>query len=54
MITDKDYYEKGTAEQIYVDYENIVNVVKKGNRVFVDDGLISLIAEEIGKHVLKA
>lgn len=48
LTTVKDFYEKGNVNKVYVDYANIVNVVKKGNRVFVDDGLMSLIVDEIG------
>lgn len=48
LTTDKDWYEKCCEECIYLDYDNITKVVKPTNRVFVDDGLISLIAKEIG------
>lgn len=48
LTTDKSWYEKCTAECIYLDYVNITKVVKPSNRIFVDDGLISLIAKEIG------
>lgn len=51
LTTSKDFYEKGTASKVYVDYTNIVNVIKKGHRVFVDDGLMSLIVDEIGMHL---
>lgn len=47
LTTNKNYAEKGNKDMIYVDYANIVNVVKPNNRVFVDDGLISLIVKEI-------
>lgn len=47
LSTNKEYAEKGNAKTVYVDYSNIVNVVKKNNRVFVDDGLVSLIVDEV-------
>lgn len=47
LTTDKAFMEKGTAAIVWVDYENITNVVKAGNRIFIDDGLISIICEEV-------
>lgn len=47
FTTDKAYETKGTKDCIYVDYDNIQKVVKPGNRIYVDDGLISLIVENI-------
>ncbi|XP_037909556.1 pyruvate kinase-like isoform X2 [Hermetia illucens] len=52
LTTNKAYAEKGNVDIVYVDYDNIVNVVKPGNRVFVDDGLISLIVTEIAGDTL--
>jgi len=48
LTTDKAFENSGNEKQIYVDYANIVKVVKVNNRVFVDDGLISLIVKKIG------
>lgn len=42
--------EKGNANVVYVDYENISNVLKVGSRVFVDDGLISLIVTAVSTY----
>ncbi|CAH1373691.1 unnamed protein product [Tenebrio molitor] len=52
LTTDKAYYEKGNAGIIYVDYDNIQKVVQVGNRIFIDDGLISLICTSIQGSVL--
>lgn len=47
LTIDNAFAEKGSGQQVFVDYANIINVVKKGNRVFVDDGLISLIVTDV-------
>jgi len=52
LSTNKEYAEKGNEKVVFVDYANIVNVVKKNNRVFVDDGLISLIVNEVTPDTL--
>ncbi|XP_063706535.1 pyruvate kinase-like isoform X2 [Culicoides brevitarsis] len=45
LTTNKDAENDGSKDQVYVDYKNITNVVQPGNRIFVDDGLISLICK---------
>ena len=49
LTTKTEFYEQCSKDMLYLDYINITKVVKPGNRVFVDDGLISLIANEIGE-----
>ncbi|XP_063533024.1 pyruvate kinase-like isoform X2 [Cydia strobilella] len=39
--------EKGNGSAVFVDYKNITNVVKPGNRIFIDDGLISIICQSV-------
>ena len=48
VSTNAEYSEKGSAEVIFVDYANIVKVVVINSRIFIDDGLISIIVKEIG------
>jgi len=52
VSTNPEYSEKGSAEVIYLDYANIVKVVVKNTRIFIDDGLISIIVKEIGADFL--
>ena len=42
-----EFAESCTTENIYVDYANITKVVKAGDRIFVDDGLISLKVQSV-------
>jgi pyruvate kinase len=50
LTTDDAFMEKCTKEVVWVDYKNIVKVIVPGKRIFIDDGLISVVATEIGNH----
>ncbi|EJW81410.1 pyruvate kinase, partial [Wuchereria bancrofti] len=47
LTTDPSMENAGTAQNIFVDYKNITKVLSVGSRVFIDDGLISLIVNSI-------
>lgn len=51
LTTDTALTDKGNKDCIFVDYTNIVKVVQVGSKIFVDDGLISLIVVEIGEFI---
>ncbi|XP_043238499.1 pyruvate kinase-like [Amphibalanus amphitrite] len=53
VTTDKAFAEKCSKDTLYVDYDNITKVIKAGSRIFVDDGLISLQAEEVSGNKIK-
>ena len=50
LTTDDKYKEACTKEHIWVDYKNITNVLPVGNRIFIDDGLLSIKAQEVGRR----
>ncbi|VDK46641.1 unnamed protein product, partial [Cylicostephanus goldi] len=50
LSTDKGVEKSGTSTILYVDYENLPRVVEKGSRIFIDDGLISLLVEEVNEN----
>ena len=52
LTTDPAFKEKCTAEKLYLDYVNITKVMKPGKRIFIDDGLISVVAKEIGDNFI--
>uniref|UniRef100_A0A6P4EEM9 Pyruvate kinase n=2 Tax=Drosophila rhopaloa TaxID=1041015 RepID=A0A6P4EEM9_DRORH len=46
LSTKKELEANCTKEKIYVDYQRLPSVVKPGNLIFVDDGLIALMVKE--------
>ena len=52
-VNEKDH-DGGTSEMFYIDYANIVKVIKKGDTIFIDDGLIALEVETIGNDYIDA
>merc|ERR1719454_221127 len=45
--TDDAWKEKCDGENLYMDYKNITKVMKEGDTIFVDDGLIALKVSSI-------
>lgn len=48
ITTDDQYRNKCSKDVLWVDYKNIAKVLSPGKRIFIDDGLISVVAKEIG------
>ncbi|KAK2156518.1 hypothetical protein LSH36_211g02050 [Paralvinella palmiformis] len=53
ITTDDQYKELCTESLVWVDYKNIVHVLDVDKKVYIDDGLISLIVKEMGKDFLR-
>eukprot|EP00914_Ancora_sagittata_P029584 GHVO01058599.1.p1 GENE.GHVO01058599.1~~GHVO01058599.1.p1 ORF type:complete len:543 (+),score=83.15 GHVO01058599.1:148-1629(+) len=53
LTTDNKYMELCDEDNLWVDYKNIVHVIDVGKKIYVDDGLISLIVREKGSNFLK-
>lgn len=49
LTTDKRFKMACTDRLVYVDYENIVTAIRKGDGIYLDDGLILLSAQEVGE-----
>lgn len=48
LSINRDLYDKGNKEAVYVDYSNIINLTKTGDRLFIDDGKLLLHIMEVG------
>ena len=48
IVTNEKFMEECTAENLWVDYKNIVKVLSPGKKIYIDDGLISVIVREVG------
>uniref|UniRef100_A0A0N5BRU3 Pyruvate kinase n=1 Tax=Strongyloides papillosus TaxID=174720 RepID=A0A0N5BRU3_STREA len=48
LTTDPSFENTGNAVNLYVDYKNITNVLAPGKIIYIDDGLISLVVDEVG------
>jgi len=53
FVTDDQYMEQCTEDHMWVDYKNMCSVVNIGEKVYIDDGLISVACREKGDGFLK-
>ncbi|KAF2755028.1 pyruvate kinase [Pseudovirgaria hyperparasitica] len=47
ITTDEKYATASDNKNMYVDYKNITKVIEKGRVIYVDDGVLSFVVEEI-------
>ncbi|VTJ68336.1 Hypothetical predicted protein [Marmota monax] len=52
ITLDNSYMEKCDENILWLDYKNICKVVEVGSKIYVDDGLISLLVKEKGADFL--
>lgn len=48
VVTAESEKDNTDGEMIWVDYPSLPQVLKKGARIYIDDGLIALKVAEIG------
>lgn len=53
VTTDPAFRTRGDAHTVWVDYPNIAGAVAAGGRIFIDDGLISLVVQRVGPRGLE-
>ncbi|VDO93785.1 unnamed protein product [Soboliphyme baturini] len=49
VVVDEKYKDSCSASLLFIDYHGIIQRLKKNSRIFIDDGLISLLVEEVGE-----
>ncbi|XP_001358734.3 pyruvate kinase [Drosophila pseudoobscura] len=47
LSTNKELQKKCNAERVYVDYKKLPSIIKTGDRVYIDDGLIALKVKQV-------
>ncbi|CAH2292983.1 pyruvate kinase PKM isoform X1 [Pelobates cultripes] len=52
VTLDDAFQDKCDDNVLWVDYKNLPKVVQAGSKIYIDDGLISLLVKEVGKHCL--
>ncbi|KAK1157901.1 pyruvate kinase PKM isoform X1 [Acipenser oxyrinchus oxyrinchus] len=50
VTLDDAFMEKCDENTLWVDYKNLTKVVQAGSKIYVDDGLISLLVKELGSN----
>ena len=53
LTTNEAFKDKCFKDVLWIDYKNLVNVIEPGKRIYIDDGLISIVATEVGKSRIK-
>ena len=52
VTTDDDIKENCTSDVLWINCENITKVMVPGKRLFIKDGLVSVICKKVGDNFL--